>query len=184
MKKIMNRIPFLFLFLLVSLLSQGQSLTNVKVAENIKVKLPKDFTPMSDEDKAQRYESSRLPIALFTSPDRVADFGVNRAYSVWRESDLEMLEEFYESTIMELYDKVEFYNKGIREINGKQFVYFEFTSVVYPENEFQRNIAKYTYLMYALSGGTTYIFNFTCEKSAEQQWKGLANQVMASIKLK
>ena len=139
---------------------------------------------MSPEDKAQRYESSRLPIALFTSPDRIADLGVNRAYSVWRESDLEMLEEFYEATIMELYDRVDFIDKGIKEVNGKRFVYFEFTSIVYPENQFQGNIAKYTYLMYGLSQGTTYIFNFTTEKAAQQQWQATARQVMASIKLK
>ena len=180
----MNRSFFLLFILLASTVAQGQKLATVKVATNIRVKLPKDFMPMSEQDKAQRYESSRLPLALFTSPDRVADFGVNRAYSVWREADLEMLEEFYGATILELYDKVEFYDKGIKEVNGQRFVYFEFVSVVYPENDFQRNIAKYTYLMYGLSGGTTYIFNFSCDKSAERLWKPVANQVMASIKLK
>ena len=172
------------MFLLFSGFVQGQKLVTTKVSENIKIKLPNDFAPMSDQDKAQRYESSRLPIALFSSPDRVADIGVNRAYSVWRESDLEMLQEFYESTIMELYDKVDFYDKGIKEVNGQQFVYFEFASVVYPENQFQGNIAKYTYLMYTVSGGTTYIFNFSSEKSAQNQWQPVARQVMASIRLK
>lgn len=184
MKNMMYRSLFLLVFLLFGGIVYGQKLVNTKVSENIRVKLPKNFAPMTAEDKAQRYESSRQPIALFTSPDRIADFGVNRAYSVWQESDLEMLEEFYEATILELYDKVDFLGKGIKEVNGKEFVYFEFTSVVYPENQFQGNIAKYTYLMYGLSKGTTYIFNFTTEKSAQQMWQPTARQVMASIKLK
>lgn len=180
----MNRFVYLLVFVLISNLVIGQKLTTTKVSDNIKVKVPQEFAPMTEEDKAQRYESSRRPIALFTSPDRIADFGVNRAYTVWQESDLEMLQEFYEATIIELYDKVEFYSKGIKEINGKRFVYFEFASVVYPENEFQRNIAKYTYLMYGLNKGTTYIFNFTSEKNAMNQWQPIAKEVMASIKLK
>lgn len=139
---------------------------------------------MTEQDKAQRYESSRLPIALYTSPDRMADFGVNRAYSVWQETDLPMLESFYEATILELYDKVEFYGKGTKEINGHQFVYFEFASVVYPENQFQRNIVRYTYVMYGLSQGTTYIFNFSSEKSAQQEWQPVAREIMSSVKLK
>lgn len=180
----MKRIIYLLIILLVSDLAFGQKLVTTKVSDNIKVKVPKSFSPMTEEDKAQRYESSRMPIALFTSSDRIADFGVNRAFSVWQESDLDMLQSFYEATILELYDKVEFFSKGIKEVNGHQFVYFEFTSVVYPENQFQRNIAKYTYLMYGLNKGTTYIFNFTSEKNAQQQWQPVARQVMNSVKLK
>lgn len=184
MKMMINRSILVALLLMPAGFALGQKYVTTKVADNIKVKIPKEFAPMTDEDKAQRYESSRLPIALFTSPDRVADFGVNRAYSVWRESDLEMLEEFYEASIMELYDKVEFLGKGIKEVNGKKFVFFEFTSVVYPENQFQGNISKYTYLMYTLNQGTTYIFNFSSEKSAQNQWQPVARQVMASLRLK
>jgi hypothetical protein len=176
---------YLLLILLgISTFGLSQKLVKVKLTDNIKVSVPKSFTPMTDEDKAQRYESSRLPIALYTDPDRLADFGVNRAYSIWSESDLEMMQQFYEASIIELYDKVEFLSKGTRTINKKKFAYFEFESVVYPENGFQRNISKYTYLMYCISGGVTYVFNFTCEKSAKQQWQATAKAVMESIKLK
>lgn len=167
-----------------SLSAQGQKLARVKPAPNISVKLPKAFEPMTPEDREQRYQSARLPIALYTDVDRMAEFGINRAYSVWSEKDLELLEEFYQASILELYDKVNFLSKGIREVNKKRFVYFEFESVVYPENKFQRAISKYTYLMYAVSGGTTYVFNFTSEKSMQAKWQPVAREVMASIKLR
>lgn len=180
----MKRLVFFSLLLLISNFSDAQKLVNTKLSDNIKVRIPNSFSPMTDEDKAQRYESSRIPIALYTSPDRLVDFGVNRAFSVWQDSDIEMVEEFYEATILELYDRVEFLSKGIKEVNGKKFAYFEFESVIYPENGFQRNIAKYTYLMYGLHNGTTYIFNFTCERSVEEQWQSTAREMMNSIKLK
>ena len=180
----MKYISLFIIFVLFSFTADAQKLVKTKLSDNIKVDLPASMMPMTKEDKAQRYESSRLPIALYTDADRMVDFGVNRAYTVWQESDIEMVQEFYEVTIMELYDKVDFISKGVKEINGKQFAYFEFESVVYPENDFQGNISKYTYLMYGLNKGTTYVFNFTCEKSVQRQWQSTANNIMNSIVLK
>jgi hypothetical protein len=177
-----NLLFFAILFLSVSV--QAQKLVKTKLAANISLKVPDNFTPMTDEDKLQRYESSRLPIALYTDPDRLAELGINRAYSIWQEGDIAMMQKFYEASITELYDKVEFLKKEIANVNGHEFVIFEFESVVYPENKFQRNITKYTYLMYALNDGTTYLFNFTCEKAIKSQWLNTAHKIMASVKLK
>ena len=178
------RYTLFFIILLFSAEASAQKLVKHKLDDNIVVSLPKDFYPMSEEDKAQRYESARLPIALYTNPDRLVDFGVNRSYSIWQQGDLNLIEEFYQASIMELYDKVKFISKGVRNVNKHDFVYFEFESVVYPENDFQGNIAKYTYLMYALEGGTTYLFNFTCELGARNQWQSTAHEIMESVKLK
>ena len=178
------RYALFFIFLLFFAEASAQKLVKQKLADNISVSLPKDFYPMTDEDKAQRYESARLPIALYTDPDRLVDFGVNRSYSIWQDGDLNLIEEFYQATIMELYDKVEFINKGIKNVNKHDFVYFEFESVVYPEDDFQGNIAKYTYLMYGLEDGTTYLFNFTCDLGARNQWQKTAHEIMESVILK
>jgi len=180
---IMRYFGFLIM-LLISVTVDAQKLVKQKLTENISVRVPDNFYPMTNEDKKQRYESARLPIALYTDPERLADFGVNRSYSLWQDGDLKLLQEFYEASILELYDKVEFSGKGIINVNDHDFAYFEFESVVYPENDFQRNIAKYTYLMYGLQDGTTYLFNFTCELGAKAKYQPIARKIMASIKLK
>ena len=70
----------LFITLLIfSADTHGQKLVKTKLSDNISVRVPSDFLPMTDEDKAQRYASARLPIALYTDVDRLADFGVNRS---------------------------------------------------------------------------------------------------------
>lgn len=178
------RYALFLIFLLFFAEASAQKLVKQKLADNISVNLPKDFYPMTDEDKAQRYESARLPIALYTDPDRLVDFGVNRSYSTWQQGDLELMEEFYQASILELYDKVKFIDKGIKTVNQHDYVFFEFESVVYPENDFQGNIAKYSYLMYALEGGTTYLFNFTCDLGARNRYQSIAHKIMASVKLK
>ena len=168
--------------MLLKYIYESKAFYKPKIA--LKDKVPKGFIPMSDEDKQQRYESARIPIALYTDEARLAEFGVNRSYSIWQEGDLDMLQEFYRSSIMELFDKVEFIGQGTKTIHKQEFVYFEFESVVRPENNFQRSISKYTYLMYALKGGTTYVFNFTSELAVKEQWQDVAHSIMESIKLK
>lgn len=178
------RIIILGLLVLSTLAFTVAKLKKVKLNENLTVFVPSDFAPMTPEDREQRYQSHRLPLALYTDTDRLVDFGINRSYSVWKEEDLEMLESFYRSSIIELFDKVEFIDSGIKEIRKQQFVYFEFESVVYPENDFQRSVAKYTYIMYGLAGGTTYVFNFTCPKNLRAQWQPTAREMMSKIRLK
>ena len=52
---------------------------------------------MTKEDMELRYESYRLPLALYTDPNRLVDFGVNRSYSRWQAEDLEMMGQFYQA---------------------------------------------------------------------------------------
>lgn len=164
--------------------STNEKLVKVKLDDRVTVSIPESFMPMTTEDMGQRYESYRKPLALYTDPSRLIDFGVNRAFSIWQEDDLETMKEFYQASILELYDKVDFIDSGIKTVNKHEFVYFEFESVVYPDNDFQGSVTKYTYLMYALSEGTTFLFNFTCPKNMRQEWQPTAQAMMAKVKVK
>lgn len=179
-----------FLFLLViSLMSfSSDKLVKVKLNSDVTIYIPENFSPMTKEDMGLRYQSYRLPLALYTDPNRLVDFGVNRSYSTWqhegRPADLEMMGQFYKASILELYDKVIFIDEGLKEVNGHKFVFFEFQSIVYPENDYQDSARKYSYLMYGLSDGTTYLFNFTCDQKSQEEWQKIAQQMMGQIKLK
>lgn len=174
----------LFLFVLVLLSFSSDKLVKVKLNDKVTIYIPDSFSPMTKEDMELRYESYRLPLALYSDPSRLVDFGVNRSYSRWQPEDLEMMGEFYEASLRELYDKVTFIDHGIKEINGHKFVFFEFQSVVFPENDYQDSARKYTFLMYGLSEGTTYLFNFTCAQNLQSEWQPTAKKIMSLIKLK
>ncbi|MCF6351757.1 MAG: hypothetical protein L3J06_01995 [Cyclobacteriaceae bacterium] len=175
----------IFFLVVLGLLSfSSDTLIKVKLNKDVTIYIPENFTPMTKEDMEIRYQSYRVPLALYTDPSRMVDFGVNRSFTQWQEKDLAMMGEFYEASLLELYDKVKFIDKGLKEVNGHQFVYFEFNSLIYPDNDYQDAVRKYTYLMYGLSGGTTYLFNFSCEKTAQEKWQGTARQMMSQVKLK
>ena len=172
----MRILAFLLGILLLSTASVPK-LRPQKIAEGVTVSLPSDFVPMSDNDIAQRYPSTKKPLAMYTSLDRVVDFGVNESKATFPGSDLNILKEFYHSTILSLYNKVEFIQKGvIQPIKKRDYIVFEFTSEV-------DKTYKYTYLQYALINNRVFIFNFSCPQEYKDKWQETAKAIMQTVKL-
>ena len=147
-----------------------------KITEGVKASLPADFLSMSDDDLAVKYPSTKKPLAMFTNLDRIADFGLNVNKSSWPGNDLKILQGVYKSTIMDMYNKVEFLQEGIKTINKKEFIIFEFISVF----EGQRN---YTFLQYAVVKNQVYLFNFSTAAHLKDKWQPIAQKIMSSIKM-
>ena len=172
----MRILAFLLGLLLLSTASVPK-LRPQKIAEGVTVSLPSDFVPMSDNDIAQRYPSTKKPLAMYTSLDRVVDFGVNESKATFPGSDLNILKEFYQSTILSLYNKVDFIQKGvIQPIKKRDYIVFEFTSEI-------DKTYKYTYLQYALINNKVFIFNFTCPQEYKDKWQETAKAIMQTVKL-
>jgi hypothetical protein len=170
------------LFLLCS--ADGPKLISKKIAEGVHASLPKNFYPMSDDDVAQRYPSTKRPLAMYTDIDRAVDFGLNISKSNWVGVDLKVLQGIYKSTILSLYNNVNFIQEGIKTINGRDYIVFEFTSVA-------DNTPKYTFLQYAVVNtvvskadfNKVFIFNFSCPQPVMSKWKPIAEAIMATVKI-
>lgn len=157
-----------------------------EMGEGITLKVPESFVPLADNLMEQKYLSSRKPIALYTNENQQVDLGVNTSNARWRANDLPMLQSFYRSNIMALYDEVTFMKEAIEKVNGKDFAVFEFVSLVRPEENAltaQRPIRKYTYIQYAIHNGKSYVFNFTCPAEQQSQWQEVAKTIMESVKI-
>jgi len=163
-------------------------LVKTKITEDITVSIPEDFTVMTPEDMNQRYKSYRKPIALYTDPSRLVDFGVNFSFSKWALGDLEILGKFYKSSLINLYTEVEFIYEGLKTINGKEYVHFEFISTVSTTEDNsiipRKPIRKYTQLLYTVDKGRTIIFNFSCPAEQQLTWQLDASRIMASVNIK
>lgn len=172
-----NPLTICGIFFLVLFSSAGQvKMKTFKITEGVKAALPADFLPMTDDDMAVKYPSSKKPLAMFTSPDRLADFGLNVSKSKWPGNDLKLLQQIYKSTITEIYNKVEYLQEGIKTINKRDFIVFEFVS----QFESQKH---YTYLQYTVIKDQVYLFNFSCPAHLQQQWQPAAAAAMNSIKM-
>ena len=125
-----TRISFLLCILLIASSFQDIKLKKTKVSDAITVSLPESFYPMAPQDIAQRYPSVRKPIAAYTNDQMLVDFSINQSASMWRQSDIEMAKSFMKSSVMNMFDSVEFIQEDIREINGHNYIVFEIISII------------------------------------------------------
>lgn len=182
----MKVLAFILIFQFM-ILGQEEKFSKVQLNEQISVRLPKSFSPMTMEDQKQRVKSHRKALALYTDESRYVEFGANISYSKFASEDLELLKDFYKVSLMHLFTDIEFHRDEIININGRDFVAFEFTSTVKEKastyGESLSPINKYTYITYTLAHGNTYLFNFTCPIRLRTKWQSVADQVMRSIQI-
>jgi hypothetical protein len=155
------------------------------VARTITILMPDDFRTMTDQELAAKYFTYRKPLAMFTNQDQTVDFGFNVSATRWSYDDLELLQKFYKSTIQNLYTNITMLQEGIKEIDKKKYIVFEFVSEVNADknNPIQQSKRAYTYLLYTIVEEEVYIFNFTTPASIRNYWSPIAGQMMKSLKL-
>ena len=156
-----------------------------EIDKEITVSLPEDFYPMSFEDIRQRVVSYRKALALYSDIDRLVEFGVNKAFSKWSTNDLELLQSFMKTSLLNLYTEVEMMEEGVREVNGRDYIFFEFNSRLDgAEDSKLAPIRKYSLLYYTLDRGQTILFTFSCRPNDQNYWQPVAKRIMSSIKIK
>jgi hypothetical protein len=176
-------------FLTLSVQAQIPKLVNVKVSDQIKMKLPNTLFPMTEQDIRAKYISNKIPLAAYISIDKNADFGVNVSNSRWDESDSEMLKKFYKVNIINLHTDVKFLNDGITSYNGQEFVFFEFVSTVEDEDKKKltgvlKPLKKYHFIQYAIINNKALVFNFSAPIEQMDIYRPILPEVMSSIKIK
>lgn len=171
---------FLAIFLSSFVSGDNIRFTKRNVREGIKIKIPENFYKMPDKDILERYRSYKLPIAMYSSEDRLMEFGVSISDNFWSGNDLELLMEFQKSNIMALYDKVKINKEGIRQIHKYDMAYFEIETDTRYARSFEK---KYSLLHYAVVDHRVVVFNFSCPVERKEQWSEHAWKIMDSIKM-
>jgi len=178
----------IFLILPLILLFPDQpKLVKKKITDDITVLLPENWKPMDDLDFTQRYPSVRAPLAAYTNEERTADFSVNISATRWPDGNLDIAREFFKSSLTNLFDRIQIADEGIREVNGKSFIYFEFESRVNGNKNDLENadpVLKYTYLQYLIQPRRTLVFSFNCSRRDRPAWEKSAQAIMKSIRIK
>ncbi len=178
---------FLFIGIFFLFSFDSSRLVRVKISDDISVMLPKEFRPMDDLDFNERFPSVRKPLAGYTDEDRMIAFSVNISATQWPDSDLEIAQKFFKSSLMNMFDRVDILNEGISEVNKNKFVFFEFESRVNGKTmalEQQSPILEYTYIKYLVEPNRTLVFSFSCPRRMRPDWEVTARAIMSSIKVK
>lgn len=178
---------FLLAFALFFLGADQPKLTKIKVSQDITVSVPNDWRPMDDLDFRERYPSVRAPLAAYTNNDRNTDFSVNISATRWPDANLELASKFFKSSLTNTFDRITFIDEGIREVNGKSYVFFEFESRINGNKNQLGNadpVLKYTYLQYLVQPQRTLVFSFNCSRRDREAWEATARSMMKNIRVK
>jgi len=176
-----------FLLLPIVFLSLDQpKLVKTKIAKGITASIPKDWVPMTILDFTERYPSVRAPLAAFTNEQRTADFSVNISATQWPDANIELAQKFFKSSIANMFDRVQFVSEGIREVNGKKYIYFEFESRVQGDRKDEANadpVLGYTHQQYLIEPKRTVVFTFNCPRRLRNQWESTGKGILTSLKI-
>lgn len=169
--------------------AQEAKLVKTKLHDAITVSLPADFAPVSEQEMASKYVSSRTPLALYTNPSKQTDFSVNLSTTQWQHFDLPLVKDFYKASLSTLYSEMEWIKEEIQEIKGVNFAVFEYVGTVADEEQPNtlrqtKPMQVYTYIVYGLVNGKVVVFTLTAPGNQRQQWAPVAESVMESIRLK
>lgn len=175
------------LLVLTCLAADAPKLRKVKVNEQLTISVPQDWHAMDIMDFTQRYPSVRAPLAAYTDMDRQVDFSVNISATQWPDTNLEIAQQFFKASVKNMFDKVTILQEGIREVNKRKFIYFEFESSLngdQTQENLRSAVGKYTYIQYYLEPGRTLVFSFNSPVRFKGQWRETAQEMMERIKIK
>lgn len=178
---------FLLIPLLLCFTGDQPKLVKKKITDEITALIPENWKPMDDLDFTQRYPSVRAPLAAFTNDERTADFSVNISATRWPDGNLEIARDFFKASLANMFDRIQMAGEGIREVNGKSFIYFEFESRIngnQDELENREPVLRYTYLQYLIQPRRTLVFSFSCPRRDRPTWQQSADTIMKSIRIK
>ena len=188
MKQIPTYLVMLFLTLQSFLLvGQDIQLRKTEINQDIDLLVPTEFLTMGPQDIRNKFISYRQPLAGFTSEDRSTDLVVNVSKTPWSNQDMELLKDFYENNIRNLFDEVEFNVNELQEVNGRTYAAFEFTSLVKGDPNSLRNkaaIRDYRYVMYTVENFEVYVFTFYCPANFKERWQNTAAEIMSNIEFR
>jgi hypothetical protein len=186
----MKKLLFAFLLLPVLVLqAQDIKLKKVKLNDALSVRLPEDFSPLTEQEMNERYASARQPIAFYASADRRADFSLNTSTSSWASSDLPLAKDFYKASLSALYTDIDWIREEIIEIDDRQFAVFEFIGTVADTDENQvvrstQPISKYIQVAYALVNNKAVVVSFSAPAAQQTRWQPLAHEILDGLRIK
>ncbi len=179
------RFLFLSALIWVSFYASSQKMVTTKIGDDITLKIPSNFINMSDQDRMRKFATSKVPLAMYATEMQDATLGVNDSPMQWTSNDTQTVYGFYKASLNALFDEIEFIQDDIKKINGREFIVFEFTSVVRDDNTFsgKRTHRNYTYIQYTSYNDQVLLFNFGCKSRIMNEWQGIAQEMMESIRI-
>ncbi len=183
--KQLSLIMVLFVGAVINSIAQ-QKMASTKIGENITMKIPTGFLSMSNRDRMEKIASSKIPLATYSTESQEVTLSINDNPMQWTSEDTKVVYGFYKASVNALFDEVKYIQDTIKQINGREFIVFEFVSTVRDDNVFSSRSGErnYTYIQYTSYNDQVLLFNLGCPARMQLEWEDAAEEIMQSIRIK
>lgn len=172
--------PTLLLLFASSLLyahreSREIDLTTRKIFDNrVSIKIPGDFTLMSEAMIKLQYPNRRRPSIIYTNPDSSVNIAFNYTDKIASEELMPSYKQNVHRVFRSMYPDAEWIETGIKKIHGRSVAYQELISPIVTKKFY--NLMFYTHV-----NGRLFIVSFNCEKRLQAQWQKTAHKIFESL---
>jgi hypothetical protein len=189
------------LFIGLCAFTLSMKLKKVK-AGGVSMQVPAAFELLDEQTKNGEYSGKNAPIAVYRSPRdksaitiyQTADsvrvktikYQKQQGRNVEFERDLQMEYAFKKSGFSGKFKEINFIDDGIKDINGKDFIYFEFDGVIEATDRMGRqSFTKiYNYMLYTYEKDNIYSISFICNDNLKDDYQEIIRKAMQTVKVK
>lgn len=182
----MRYLAFLAIILIAGVALADTKLKKTQITKEVSIMLPRDFTPLPDDGIARKYPAANRPVAVYSSPNGQVDFSMTQKRSQFGAQDLKMLRDVYKANLLERFTKVDFIRDEVATINGRDYIVFEFVSVMADERSGSHlsPVQKYSIMQYTVQGNQLMVFSMHMPFMMKNNWQDTAREIMGSVRIK
>ena len=150
------------LFLLILFPFQDSTLKKQKLTEYLTMEVSTSLREMTQQELSAKFLGAKIPDAALTDEASAIELTITGSPTFWLEKDLNLLKDFYDSSIPSLFSDIEFSKKKIVNINERQFVAYEFEGTPQVDDNNRTPEKRYTYLLYTIFRNGLVTISFSC----------------------
>ena len=171
--------PFLLLLLLAPMIAPAQNgFDTVSLADDkVRLLVPKEWAPMSDQLWATKYPGRTMPMLALTDELGEVDLIADLTRQPATEDQIADFKAFQLQQLKTSRPDMEFLSEGIKNVHGRQVGYFKFLTRAVDQKVFN-------YYFFTVVDGRIMLFTFNCIKSLKRAWEPSADQIMTSLVVK
>lgn len=171
-------------FILITFLFQDTDLKKQKLTDYLSMGVPSTLRAMTQQELSAKFLGAKIPDAALTEQSSAVEFTVTGSPTFWMEKDLNLLKEFYDASIPQLFSDIKFEQQQMVTINDRQFVAYEFVGTPEVEDPNKMPEKRYTYILYTIFRNGLVTISFSCPPYLKEDWKPIANDMYKTIKFK
>lgn len=148
--------------------------TKALLGNRVELKIPKGFGVMSEDMAKLKYPAGRRPTLIYTNAAGTVSVALNVTSDRATQAQLPVIKDNLMYTLRHRYMSARMKFDNMKEVNKRKVGFMEFSN---PGTDY--NLIFFTDL-----NGQLLICTFNCTDTNNEQWQPVAQEIMASLKMK